>query len=54
MTHPDKIEIPFLEYVDLLAAKEKLDALKAFGVDGWEGYQEAMGSLEDSDEEGLL
>ncbi len=54
MTTPTTIEIPFDEYIDLLAAKEKLEALETFGVDNWGGYQEAMDSLEDSDEEGLL
>ncbi len=49
MTTPEKIEIPFDEYIDLLAAKEKLSALEAFGVDGWSGYQEAMDSLEDEE-----
>ena len=51
MTHPDKIEIPFIEYIDLCAAKEELDALKTFGVDNWSGYQEAMDSLEDIEED---
>ena len=49
MTAPATIEIPFMEYIDLCAAKEELDALKAFGVDGWEGYQAAMDSLEDEE-----
>lgn len=50
MVHPTTIEIPFTEYVDLLAAQEKLSALEAAGVDNWEGYAEAMATLEDSDE----
>lgn len=29
----------------------KLDALEAFGVDNWEGYSEAMRSLEEDDED---
>jgi hypothetical protein len=33
-------------YVDLVECKRKLDALKAAGVDNWEGYQDAMQSLE--------
>lgn len=29
----------------------KLDALEAYGVDNWEGYDEAMRSIADEDEE---
>jgi hypothetical protein len=36
-------------YVDLVECKRKLDALERFGVDNWEGYGEAMRSLEESD-----
>ncbi len=51
MTTPATIEIPFEEYINLCAAKEKLEALETFGVDGWSGYQEAMDSLEDIEED---
>jgi hypothetical protein len=34
-------------YVDLVERKRKLDALEAAGVDNWEGYGEAMRSLEE-------
>ena len=30
---------------------DKLDALEAYGVDNWEGYDEAMRSIADEDEE---
>ncbi len=51
MTTPPTIEIPFDEYINLCAAKEKLEALETFGVDNWEGYQAAMDSLEDIEED---
>ena len=35
-----------LRYDDLLEEERKLDALRAYGVDNWEGFGEAMSSLE--------
>jgi membrane-associated HD superfamily phosphohydrolase len=43
---PETVEIPRKEYEALLAAREKLDALEAAGVDNWSGYPDAMASLE--------
>jgi hypothetical protein len=35
--------------MDLVECKRKLDALERFGVDNWDGYDEAVLSLEESD-----
>lgn len=32
-------------YDELITDQEFLNALEEFGVDNWEGYEEAMGSL---------
>lgn len=45
------IQMTEKEYLDLLADRNKLWALEACGVDNWEGYSDAIGSLEDEDEE---
>ena len=45
------VSITMAEYLDLIAAKEKLVALEAHGVDNWEGYAEAMATLDDEEEE---
>ena len=39
------VVIPLDNYLDLLNAKELLDALKAQGVDNWEGYSLAVQEL---------
>jgi hypothetical protein len=46
---PEMIEITYLEYKSLLEDRELLRALRACGVDNWEGYAEAMQSLETSE-----
>jgi hypothetical protein len=38
-------------YKELDEAEDKLLALEAFGVDNWPGYEEAMKSLEDVEEQ---
>ena len=43
---PETVEISRKEYEALLAARAKLDALEAAGVDNWSGYPDAMASLE--------
>ena len=42
---PDTVTISRKEYETLLAAREKLDALEAAGVDNWSGYDDAMAQL---------
>ncbi|MDY7116559.1 YqaJ viral recombinase family protein [Halomonas sp. SSL-5] len=42
---PETVEISRKEYEALLAAREKLDALEAAGVDNWSGYDDAMAQL---------
>lgn len=50
MTAPRRmVTIQKSTYVDLVECKRKLDALECFGVDNWEGYGEAMRSLEEED-----
>lgn len=50
MTAPRRmVTIQKSTYVDLVECKRKLDALEAAGVDNWEGYGEAVQSLEESD-----
>ena len=39
-----------LRYDDLLEEERKLDALRAYGVDNWEGFDEAMSSLEEEED----
>ncbi|MBW5801149.1 lambda-exonuclease family protein [Halomonas elongata] len=43
---PETVEISRKEYDALLAARAKLDALEAAGVDNWSGYGDAMAALE--------
>lgn len=38
----DKVTISGREYQSLLEAKDTLDRLKAYGVDNWEGYGQAL------------
>ena len=42
---PETVTITRKEYEALLAAREKLDALEAAGVDNWSGYDDAMALL---------
>ncbi|MGM0783851.1 MAG: lambda-exonuclease family protein [Pseudomonadota bacterium] len=42
---PETVEISRKEYEALLAAREKLDALEAAGVDNWTGYDDAMAQI---------
>jgi len=44
----DTITIPVQEYNDLLEDSKTLDALFAGGVDNWEGYDYAVGCMEDN------
>ena len=39
------------EYEKLCEAYDKLQALECYGVDNWEGYEDAMQSLYDEEEE---
>lgn len=48
---PDTIVITREEYDSLLEDSEKLAALEAQGVDNWDGYDEAMKSLRDNEEQ---
>ena len=42
----ETVTIPKSEYELLLDASRKLAALEAGGVDNWEGYDDAMSSME--------
>ena len=42
----EKITISKKEYDDLLEQAEFLEALKAQGVDNWDGYEDACESVE--------
>lgn len=42
----DKVEVPIGKYISLLEDSRHLSALRAAGVDNWEGYSSAMESLE--------
>jgi hypothetical protein len=46
----EKIEIELWIYKSLLRDRDKLRALENAGVDNWEGYDEAMTSLDPDDE----
>ena len=41
------VEVDEKEHTRLVEAAKKLDALEAAGVDNWEGYGDAMSSLEE-------
>lgn len=50
-----EITVPWSHYCDLVNAADKLAWLELFGVDNWEGYDEAMQALETYyDEEGSI
>lgn len=42
------------DLIELLKKSNKLSALSAYGVDNWEGYNEAMYNMEDEPDEVLL
>lgn len=44
------VSIPLEEYAELLKDGELLHALFAAGVDGWDGYEIALESLDDRDD----
>ncbi|WP_422023399.1 hypothetical protein [Pyruvatibacter mobilis] len=44
----DTLEIPREEYEELLADQALLYALRAHGVDNWEGYDDAMEDFHDA------
>lgn len=46
----DTIKIPIEEYNELLNAKMLLDALEAYGVDNWSGFELAINDVEFIDE----
>lgn len=39
------VQLFILRYNELVEAERKLRALEAFGVDNWEGYDDAMSSI---------
>lgn len=45
------VEITREEYLELVAAQRKLACLEAWGVDNWEGYDEAMEDYVDPEDE---
>lgn len=45
------VTIPTSQYLKLVGAAKKLAVLEGFGVDNWEGYDEAMAVLYRDDEE---
>lgn len=47
MSTPPEIVIPFEHYVELVDASDRMHFLELFGVDNWEGYDEAMQALQD-------
>lgn len=51
-TLPEELMITMTksEYDKLCEAYDKLQALECYGVDNWEGYEDAMQSLYDEDE----
>lgn len=51
---PKDIIIRKDELIELLRKSDKLDSLEAWGVDNWEGYGDALKSLDDSPDEELL
>lgn len=46
MSTPPSITVPFEHYAKLVDDSDKLHFLEEFGVDNWEGYDEAMQALE--------
>ena len=47
----EKVTISKAEYDRLCRSEDKLSALEAYGVDNWEGYAEALGSIYGDEEE---
>lgn len=47
MSTPPEITIPFEHYVKLVDDSDKLHFLERYGVDNWDGYDEAVQALED-------
>ena len=50
----DMIWITETEYKRLVEAQRKLNALECSGVDSWEGYGDAMESIAERVEEGVV
>ncbi len=48
---PKTTTVNYKYFLDLLDAKDKLDALMRHGVDNWEGYGDAMRELDAGDDE---
>ncbi len=50
-TEADKVvTISRAHYLNLLEIEREYYALQAFGVNNWEGYSDAMNSLEEGDD----
>lgn len=47
----EKITISKSQYESLKNSERKLQALENFGVDNWQGYEDAMCYLEEEEEE---
>ena len=43
--YEDTVDVPIEEYKQLKEDQEFLHALQAYGVDSWEGYEEAVESV---------
>jgi hypothetical protein len=50
-TDPETVTISKAFYAELIERSTELAALDAYGVDNWEGYGEAMRSLEEDEDE---
>lgn len=51
MSDDDTVTISFKRYTKLLDKELQLETLLAFGVDKWEGYNEAMESLNEEEDD---
>jgi hypothetical protein len=50
--NPDEfIMVPVAKYEEMKRLIDKLDALESWGVDNWEGYDNAMQELHKDDDE---
>lgn len=46
---PRFVSIPETEYLELMQAKRFLTFLESFGVDSWDGYEEALKEFNNRD-----
>lgn len=51
MSDDDTVTISFKRYTKLLDKELQLETLLAFGVDEWEGYNKAMESLNEEEDD---